>query len=335
MKKCIYKITNLINNKIYIGQTNDYERRVREHKNKMYGNVQKPLYKAIDEYGIENFTFEIIENYCEDYNEKEHYWIKYYNSDEKDRGYNIDLTSIEHGDIISLSNEELEAIYKNLEENKLSIAEIANKFNFKSEQSIRKINKGINYYDSAKSYPIRKLRNELAYDRAILIIKDLKETLENFDSLAKKYNCSVTCISNINTGDRCKMDNESYPIRTKTRKGNFFTEEDINNIYMDILNTTLKWTELAEKYDCNIKVFQHINQGQLHRKDGYNYPLRAEQNRKGSEKVLQIIKDLKNPNLLIKDIAVKNNCCSATVSKINKGLVHKQSNIEYPIRKCK
>ena len=209
MKKCIYKITNLINNKIYIGQTNDYERRVREHKNKMYGNVQKPLYKAIDEYGIENFTFEIIENYCEDYNEKEHYWIKYYNSDEKDRGYNIDLTSIEHGDIISLSNEELEAIYKNLEENKLSIAEIANKFNFKSEQSIRKINKGINYYDSAKSYPIRKLRNELAYDRAILIIKDLKETLENFDSLAKKYNCSVTCISNINTGDRCKMDNES------------------------------------------------------------------------------------------------------------------------------
>ena len=51
MKKCIYKITNLINGKMYIGQTNDFNRRKREHKNKMYGNCSKVLYNAIEKYG--------------------------------------------------------------------------------------------------------------------------------------------------------------------------------------------------------------------------------------------------------------------------------------------
>lgn len=73
LKKYIYKITNTINNKIYIGQTNDIKRRFREHKNLMYGKVgNKHLYSAIKKYGLDSFIFEIIEE-TEDYNERENF----------------------------------------------------------------------------------------------------------------------------------------------------------------------------------------------------------------------------------------------------------------------
>lgn len=69
----VYKITNNVNNKIYIGQTNDYNRRFREHKNQMSGNnPNKYLYNAFNKYGIENFSFEVIEE-TDSPNERENY----------------------------------------------------------------------------------------------------------------------------------------------------------------------------------------------------------------------------------------------------------------------
>ena len=86
----IYKITNKITNKIYIGQTSrTLEQRFQEHcrasRNDKY--LHRSLYAAINKYGIDNFSIEEIE-YCEDLmaNEREKYWIKYYNSN--NIGYN-------------------------------------------------------------------------------------------------------------------------------------------------------------------------------------------------------------------------------------------------------
>ena len=53
--KIIYKITNIINQKIYIGQTKDFERRKREHYNHGYNRVNKVLYSAMEKYGNNNF----------------------------------------------------------------------------------------------------------------------------------------------------------------------------------------------------------------------------------------------------------------------------------------
>lgn len=81
----IYKITNLINNKVYIGQTIDYERRIDEHirhyLNSNYHDFNSLLYKAIRKYGINNFSFEMIEE-CDtsELDNKEVKWIKEYNS---------------------------------------------------------------------------------------------------------------------------------------------------------------------------------------------------------------------------------------------------------------
>lgn len=82
----IYKITNKISGKSYIGQSNDIERRFKEHQT--IGNKSRiPVDIAIQKYEKESFTYEIIE-LCqiEQLNEKEEYWIKFYDS--YNNGYN-------------------------------------------------------------------------------------------------------------------------------------------------------------------------------------------------------------------------------------------------------
>lgn len=91
----IYKITNTINNKCYIGQTTQgVERRWQEHKNASKNengkNYKHPLYMAFRRYGLENFKFEIIEECSiEELDEKEIKWTKFYDSYKN--GYNITL----------------------------------------------------------------------------------------------------------------------------------------------------------------------------------------------------------------------------------------------------
>lgn len=85
----IYKITNNINNKCYIGQSKNIKRRFSDHKSEGYRkfHADKRLYRSFEKYGLENFTFEIIET-CETCNldEREIYWIQYYDS--YNNGYN-------------------------------------------------------------------------------------------------------------------------------------------------------------------------------------------------------------------------------------------------------
>lgn len=90
----IYKITNLINNKCYIGQTaKTAEERWKEHKAHAFGShpndQNKTLYQAIRKYGVENFSFEVIQDNIDTFeklDKAEIYWIDYYNSFVK--GYN-------------------------------------------------------------------------------------------------------------------------------------------------------------------------------------------------------------------------------------------------------
>ena len=89
----IYKITNTLNDKVYIGQTiKTVQKRCTEHKNnsnKEYFS-QIVLYKAFNKYGIENFICEEIEEVPNDkLDEREKYWIEYYDS--YFNGYNSTL----------------------------------------------------------------------------------------------------------------------------------------------------------------------------------------------------------------------------------------------------
>lgn len=81
----IYKIENLINHKVYIGQSKDINARWSRHKTNEH-NVH--LKRAFIEYGIENFSFEIlIETYDRDY--WEIFLIQIYHATNFIYGYNI------------------------------------------------------------------------------------------------------------------------------------------------------------------------------------------------------------------------------------------------------
>ena len=80
----IYKITYNKDGRCYIGQSINIEHRLKEHRN---CEGKSHIHNAILKYGLSNFTFEIIEE-CnrEQLDEKEQYWISFYNSYEK--GFN-------------------------------------------------------------------------------------------------------------------------------------------------------------------------------------------------------------------------------------------------------
>lgn len=81
-----YKIENLINHKVYIGQSKDIKSRFNQHKS---GETNKHLKHAFEKYGIENFSFEIIkETY--DRNYWEIFLIQIYHATDDNFGYNIE-----------------------------------------------------------------------------------------------------------------------------------------------------------------------------------------------------------------------------------------------------
>lgn len=85
----IYKITNINNNKVYIGKTTNFISRWRTHAKRGCGleRISGQLYDAMFEDGLENYMWEIVE-VCqkEEQTQKEKDWIKFYKSNEY--GYN-------------------------------------------------------------------------------------------------------------------------------------------------------------------------------------------------------------------------------------------------------
>lgn len=90
----IYKATNTINGKCYIGKTYNLQKRIREHLYEI--NNDLPFHRALKKYGIENFKWEIIDVASDDIEaiEKERNWILKLNTCinvQNPKGYNITM----------------------------------------------------------------------------------------------------------------------------------------------------------------------------------------------------------------------------------------------------
>ena len=154
----IYKITNLINGKSYIGQSVNIEKRFIQHKSVAYNpndkNYNYPLYRAIRKYGVENFSFEVLEE-CNvgELNNKEIYYISKYNAHSK-FGYNQDDGGNHASHFIKLSNDLVDAIIQRLKTSLDSSDDIGADFEV-TGRTIRSINSGECCFMESETYPIR------------------------------------------------------------------------------------------------------------------------------------------------------------------------------------
>lgn len=241
-KGTIYKIANLVNGKVYIGQTiKKPKRRFHLHKSRLKRNVHHGLYlqKAWNKYGEGKFKFSIIEK-CpiENLDDREIYWIKYYKN--KIGVYNLETGGNKNKKIheetkkqISSSVKDLwddEEYYKKQLTNKMkqvicintgkvydSLTEAAKHLEVcpvtiknaceGKQQAVGgyKHNKPMQvaYYEENKNYKLKKLKNYNPPKRVICI--NTKEVFENATEAAKKYKkygCCQPKISMVCNGER-------------------------------------------------------------------------------------------------------------------------------------
>ncbi len=154
----IYKTTNLINGKFYIGKN--------KNNNNWYLGSGKLLLYAIKKYGKENFKKEIIEvcNSLEHMSEREIYWIDKLNSRDRNIGYNIQIGGDGGDNYKNLAPEQLIEVKKKISEGvKRSIANGKKCVGFTSKTAIiaaRKLNEK-NKLDNFESFKNKQNQTKL------------------------------------------------------------------------------------------------------------------------------------------------------------------------------
>lgn len=148
----IYMFTNKFNEKSYIGQSTNIERRHKEHRTRK--NEDTLFHDAINEYGFENFYFSVIE-ICDakELNDKEVYYIKEYNT-LYPNGYNLSEGG-HFGHPMRLSSaDDVFSIISLLKSTNMTNTEIGLLYGV-SDQTISDINNGRIWRKDELVYPIR------------------------------------------------------------------------------------------------------------------------------------------------------------------------------------
>lgn len=177
----IYKITNDVNNKVYIGKTDrTIKQRFNEHLKDRYrfSFEKRPLYEAMNKYGAEHFNIELIEECSqEEACDREIHWIEQYNSYigfENSNGYNA-TTGGDGKQYAFTTQQEIEKLIKLYNENK-SISEISQILNHDVKTISNKLKdlgfeiRSSNFYFSKKVYQLD---------------KNTKQILNEFNSVAE------------------------------------------------------------------------------------------------------------------------------------------------------
>lgn len=222
----IYSITNIQNGKLYVGSSNNIERRWKEHKSMLNCNKHHSthLQNAWNKYGETNFLFEIIEE-CNTniLLEREQYYIDLYASADDYFGYNESAVAGKP----SMTQEQRE-YYGRLASDRL-----------KGEGS------WCNIYSE---------------NQIIKLIEDLKTGEYSYSQLSQKHNISYDIVASVagHASWRYLTDGVDFPkANISTRKNVKLTEQDVLEI-IGLLQDGYTNNEISELFNVNIHTISDI-----------------------------------------------------------------------------
>jgi group I intron endonuclease len=226
----IYKVTNLVNGKVYIGQTvREFEIRKTQHIYDTISNKDNSIFhKALLKYGQDKFQWEIIDNAEteEELNKKEIYWINFYNSyirAKNSNGYNM-----------TIGGEGMSG-YKHSDE---------------SKEKISKVKKGSKHHNA-------KLTEE-----DVLQIKELIKSGAKPTEISQNFKVNIATICDIKSGKKWNHIGEdvSY-IKYSTIKSSKLSEEDVIEIKLLLKQMMTSQKEIAKMFNVSESRINQINLG--------------------------------------------------------------------------
>lgn len=269
----IYKYTNLINGKVYIGQTStSLEVRHKKHLQSAKSEADNGYFhRAIKKYGIENFSLEIIEEDIpiDKLDEREKHWIAQYDSFYvSGKGYNLTAGGKWSSGIQKLSENMAEEIKNLIENSTMSFPEISQKYNV-SIYCISDINRGRTFFESDRQYPIRKTakKTKLSKEEVDFIIDSLYNRNDlSIQDIALTLGISDYTVGQINRGKSKTYcpENIDYPIRKAIQKNtyqNTLTEDQVILVCKDLIFSNLSQAEIGKKYGIAKNTVGDISRG--------------------------------------------------------------------------
>lgn len=277
--------------------SNNFYKRMNDHnKNAKYGR-DHAVYNAIRKYGnIEEF--EVLEFMNPDDREsmyqREKYWIAYFNSNNPKLGYN--MTS--GGDGVpdqkgcnspkaKLNTEQFNNVIHDLKyDYSLTMPQIADKYNVTCD-IISNINNGKNYIVDDIEYPIRTreqvynsywalTHSNFTEESLNALHKELEKGELSTREIAKKFNVTEVIVNNINSGRTFYNPKLNYPIKKTSKRYKYheLNQEEIDEIFDLLLNSSLSQNKIADKYDVSKHLINKINKGEKYFRENIDYPIR-------------------------------------------------------------
>lgn len=269
----IYCYTNKTNNHKYVGQTNNLQRRIREHRscafNEKASSYNDLIHQKIRQYGEDNFEITVLEKLYNDdideVNQREQYWINKMNSYcGNGCGYNMDLGGGNKSNRRILTPNEIVEIKKEIKDG-VPYIDIQSKYGV-SASYVSSINNGIYYFDEKESYPLYKYyKEDKDYDELIDLLLNSTYSLSK---IADILNMGYSTVKKINAGTLRKGLYPTYPIRTKSAN-----EQRADKIKQLLITMDATNAQIALMTNSSSETVRRIRNGETYRDEKLSYPL--------------------------------------------------------------
>lgn len=292
----IYKYTNLINGMVYIGQTKQtLEQRDYKHLTQLNDNTY--FHRALQKYGRENFSLELVEDYIpfSELDEKEKYYIDYFESYYiTGKGYNLTQGGQWGSSHQKLTLTQANEIKHLIADSDLSFKEIGNKYNV-TLYCISDINRGKSFFDKNIQYPIRKSipRSDMDEDKFDIILDMLINTDMTQDEIALATDVYTSTVGKINRGENswCPKD-LTYPLRKPVQKNTYqnkITQKEVQEICYKLCFTNIKAEDIGKEYGIAKNTVSDISRGLTWKEITHQFKCPIRKNKLENQKIYQSI----------------------------------------------